>query len=176
VTAPSIWRTELYHPLVVHLPIGILLLGAVYGIILELRRTLNSDFGNDNILQLFLIPGLALAWCAILTGGWAEDVVNRLICDPTVTQAHSDLAYTATYVFTIATVISLSRSKLTWKISRQLNQSRASMGARFISLLQIGLLIFGSYNLVSAAHLGATLVYQQGAGVYHPSDDCKEFE
>ncbi|WP_199898069.1 hypothetical protein [Marinilabilia salmonicolor] len=39
----------------------------------------------------------------------------------------------------------------------------------------IALIITGTGFLVYAGHLGATLVYQQAAGVYTPSEDCIEF-
>lgn len=37
------------------------------------------------------------------------------------------------------------------------------------------LMLIGSGYLVYIRHLGAQLVYQQAAGVYHPSEDCSEF-
>ncbi|AGA80644.1 hypothetical protein Echvi_4464 [Echinicola vietnamensis DSM 17526] len=37
------------------------------------------------------------------------------------------------------------------------------------------LLIIGAFGLGYAGHLGASVVYQQGAGVYQPTEDCVEF-
>lgn len=35
--------------------------------------------------------------------------------------------------------------------------------------------MIGSGILIYTGHLGATLVYQQAAGVHIPSEDCSEF-
>jgi len=40
----------------------------------------------------------------------------------------------------------------------------------------IGLLLVGSGYVAYTAHLGASLVYQQGAAVYEPTAGCSEFE
>jgi hypothetical protein len=37
-------------------------------------------------------------------------------------------------------------------------------------------MLLGSFYLVYASHLGATLVYNQGAGVFKPGAECREFE
>lgn len=171
MTIPSLWRTELYHPLIVHLPIGILLLGSACGLFTEVRRYRTTAAGDDRVLRLMLIPGAALAWCAIYSGTLAEDVVNRTICDPTVTHSHRDLAFIAAYIFTAAAIIATIRAPL---LSRITDGSKAA--ARSVSAALILLLAAGSFYLVSAAHLGASLVYLQAAGVYHPSESCKEFE
>lgn len=49
---------------------------------------------------------------------------------------------------------------------------------KFLSLTKtfsIILLAAGLFGLCYTGHLGASLVYQQGAGTYQPSPDCSEF-
>jgi len=95
----------------------------------------------------------------------AEDVVNRVICDPIMTQEHEKLARMSTYIFSAVAVIIFVRWKWTgltrWK-------------SVFV-MEAIGVLIAG-YLLVRASHLGVSLVYQQGAGVYRTTQECEEFE
>ena len=76
-------------------------------------------------------------------------------------------AYTTAWFFTIALILDLSLYFLGQKISSYLV---------WINRLIVMLLLAGSGFLAYVGHLGATLVYQQAAGVYTPSEDCKEFE
>ncbi|MGO1586219.1 MAG: DUF2231 domain-containing protein, partial [Mesonia sp.] len=46
----------------------------------------------------------------------------------------------------------------------------------WIKRLTLILLLIGNGFLMYVGHLGATLVYQQAAGVYVPTEDCQEFE
>lgn len=171
MTIPSLWRIELLHPLLVHLPIGLLLFGSVCGLLSEVRRFKSRTNPDDSLLRLLLVPGAAFAWGAVYTGSMAEDVVNRKICDPTVTARHEDLALIAVYIFTAAAVLVLVRAPLLRRCCRA-----AGHAAMALSLGLILLLCTGSYYLINAAHLGASLVYLQAAGVYQPSQSCNEFE
>ena len=169
---PSIWRTELLHPLAVHLPIGLLIFGSLCGLIVETSRLRAPSADHSAVLNAFIIPGAPLAWIAILTGGWAEDVVNRKICDPTVTANHEEMAYIAAYIFTAAAVTLLLRAP----ILRKVRSDTLPFLSRTVSILLIALFGSGALFLVQTSHLGATLVYQQAAGVYQPSPECTEFE
>ncbi|MBA4057620.1 MAG: hypothetical protein C0490_23095 [Marivirga sp.] len=71
-----------------------------------------------------------------------------------------------TWLFTIAAL--LNGLHLYEIINRKLR--KVALYSAFV------LMLAGSGFLVQAGHLGASLVYQQGAGVYNHSVDCDEHE
>ncbi|HLR25613.1 MAG TPA: DUF2231 domain-containing protein [Fodinibius sp.] len=161
---PSMWRAELWHPMVVHFPI-VLLLGAATA------RLFWHGFSSSRagialtISRVMLYVGLGFAWIAVYTGTIADGVVNRSMCDPTVLEAHEQAAFMLGYLFSAATVIDLLDL---WGI-----RWIPSAGKRWaVTILLVG----GSLQLGYTAHLGAKLVYQQSAAVYQPTKGCTEFE
>lgn len=114
--------------------------------------------------KTLLYVGVAMTWIGIYTGDLAEGVVNRTLCDPTVLKDHEVAAYTFSILFTAAAALQLVQDFYL-----------AARGARIVQWLMLVLLLAGSGYLSYAGHLGATVVYQQGAGVYHPTEDCAEF-
>ncbi len=159
---PDFWRTEVFHPLSVHFPIGLLITGFLFKIIsLKYKREVWSE--GSFILLLIGTVGL---WIAIYTGELADGIVSRKLCDPTVLKDHQNLAYTCAWLFTSAfTLESIARYNL-------VNLRIKSITLNWLStiLMSCGVLVLGYVG-----HLGATLVYQQGAGTYQPSADCSEF-
>lgn len=163
---PNIWRVELLHPLVVHFPIALLWFGTL--------AWLAGHFPGDDSRWSFLLPagrlaialGTAGAWIAVYTGSLADAAVVRSLCDPTVVESHEQLAYLVAYLFSGALFLDLATS-----LVDTLRRWR-----RPISALIALTLLAGSITLAYVGHLGATLVYQQAAGVYHPSPQCTEFE
>lgn len=163
---PDIWRTELWHPMIVHFPIVLLLGATLLRILSHLISGENRSFlKKTSRLSLWL--GVVTAWLAIYTGTLADSIVVRNLCDPTVLEDHENAAYTIGAIFTVAVVVDLIAESL-------LNQNA------FIKKITewglILLLVTGSGYIGYASHLGATLVYQQGAAVYIPSEGCTEFE
>ncbi|AVR43940.1 hypothetical protein C7S20_00915 [Christiangramia fulva] len=160
---PSMWRKELLHPLFVHFPIGLLIITALVGIAAILFR--NKKYAGklrfNFSLQLFL--GIILFWITFYTGQIAYGVEVRKICDPTVLKDHLYWAYVAGYIFSAGALIELVR--LIWRKK-----------IAFLLFLAVALSVGGALSLTYAGHLGARVVYQQAAGVYHPSPDCTEFE
>ncbi len=158
-TLPSMLRDELFHPAVVHFPIAFLALsGALALFWLFFRR-------GQTTLLLVLILGVIGGWLGILTGGWSEDVVNRVICDPTVTVDHEKWSewavWSASAALPLFIIASLRRGK------------KVMFPFRALCTMP---LLFASGAVLYAGHLGATLVYQQGAAVYKPGPQCTEFE
>lgn len=115
---------------------------------------------------LLLFAGCLTAWIAIYTGNVADGVVARKICDPTVLKDHEIAGQTMTYLFTAAAVASYLG--LTTLIS-----IRLKVLAFYLSLL---LMLAGTGYIVYTGHIGATLVYDQGAGVRNHKADCSEYE
>lgn len=163
---PSIWRTELFHPMVVHFPIVLLSFGTVGWVA---GQILSSRDGYEWLVpggRALLWLGVITTWMAIYTGSLADAEVVRTLCDPTVVETHEELAYLVGYLFSGAVLVDGANLYFEWE-------------GWSIMILRgmIGLTLFaGSGVLFYVGHLGATLVYQQGAGVYQPSKDCIEFD
>ena len=159
---PEFWRTEVFHPLSVHFPIALLITAFVFKLIAIKFHKEVWHLGGS----ILLISGTVGVWIAIYTGNLADGIVSRQICDPTILKEHQNMAYLTAWIFTASGVIDLS---LFWKNSI-LYQKR-----RLIKISNVLLLAVASTVLIYVGHLGATLVYQQGAGVYRTSADCGEF-
>ncbi len=158
---PDFWRTEVFHPLSVHFPIALLIAAFLFKIV-ALRYTREVWERGGSIL---LIAGVIMLWIAIFTGDLADGVVSRKICDPTVLKDHENMAWTTAWVFSAGLLLDLLR-QLKYPVFRNM----------LTRLLMILLLAIGTGTLSYTGHLGATLVYQQAAGVYVPSGNCAEFE
>lgn len=164
-------RVELLHPLIAHFPIGCLSLAVALQVIFQFIRAI----AKREILTLRTTSDIVLgfgvlgAWAAVLAGDEAEDIVNRVICDPTVTAEHEYYAKLASILFSISLAFVLARIVLRKK----------ELSLLFRSILEVGVValqLSGLAALLYTGHLGASLVYQQGAAVYHPSPECVEFE
>jgi len=159
---PDFWRAEVFHPLSVHFPIAILLVAFLFKLIaLGSAKELWIQGGT-----LLLLLGTIGVWIAIYTGDLADGIVSRKICDPTVLKEHLNLAYVTAWLFTASLLLDLLKFSKTQYIKQK---------NKLLSILCIITLTIGSGYLMYVGHLGATLVYQQDAGVYQPSEDCSEF-
>lgn len=161
---PDFWRTELWHALSVHFPIALLTFATLfYAASLALKKQ------TARLLRLMagilLLTGVVAAWISIYTGNAADGAVARTLCDPTVLKKHETGAYTSTIIFSVAALLF---------ILQQLPPLHK--GRKALQFLILTSLLAGSGYLVYAGHLGASVVYQQGAGVFRPSDDCREFD
>jgi uncharacterized membrane protein len=170
------WRVELIHPLLVHFPIGLLVAAALLeaiGMLLSAGGGRLAAVGRSlsGCALVMLVLGVPLAWAAVYTGGLAENVVNRVICDPTVTHDHQDAAWLASSVFSGALALALAAR---WGAASP--RTGLVAAARWLRLLALPVILAGAGLLGYAGHLGARLVYQQGAAVHHPSESCREFE
>jgi len=163
---PGMWRTELWHPLSVHFPIALLIFATLF----LLAARLLPSYKNYLIFtgRLLLFTGIPLIWWAIYSGTLADSVVGRYVCDPTVLEDHERFAFITAYLFSAALLIEGVLS-----IQGLIHSGRIKTIAVAISLV---ILLSGAASLGYVGHLGAKLVYQQGAGVHYPSEDCGEFE
>lgn len=163
---PSMWRVELLHPLVVHFPVALLMTGAAAWLA---GHCVDAD-GRWGFLKpagrLALGVGVVSAWIAVYTGDLANTEVARSLCDPTVVEEHEDLAYLTAALFSGAIGLDAAAAL----IPKLASWRRATSWV-------VGLVLVGATALLGyVGHLGSTLVYQQGAAVYDPSETCTEFE
>jgi len=156
---PDFWRTEVFHPLSVHFPIVLLLLATLFKLIGLWSSKNTWDHGG----RFLLILGVIGVWISIYTGGLADGIVSRQLCDPTVLKEHENFAYTTAWIFSIALIVEL--------LTRYIDLIKT----RIVSVVLVLLMISGSVTLAYVGHLGAELVYQQAAGVNVPTEDCAEF-
>lgn len=159
---PSMLRVELWHPLIIHFPIVLLLVGTLLRLAGEIFPSVRFFVPTGRML---LGAGVLTAWAAIYTGTESYYAVVRTLCDPTVADVHASAAYRAAYLFSFAFVL----DGVVW--FRGLPDNWTSY---FLTVLT-ALLLTGSGFLTYAGHQGARLVYQQGAAVHEPSPQCREF-
>jgi uncharacterized membrane protein len=160
---PSLWREEVWHPLSVHLPIVSLLLSSLAAIInLAVNNKIYHLFLKQMVFVMLTI-GVLSGWIAIYTGDLAYSIEVRKICDPKILQEHQWWAYTTMIVYSVVLFLKIIPKFIVLKFSK------------IRKTLSLFLLIAALLGLLYTGHLGASLVYQQGAGTYKPSEDCSEF-
>lgn len=159
---PEFWRTEVFHPLSVHFPIALLFVAFLFKSIAVWSSRETWHLGGSILLFL----GVTGLWIAVYTGNLADGIVSRKICDPTILKEHQNLSYTTSWIFTSMLVVDIFR-----RIFKKFTENKE----RLVNLLLAFGMLVGVGFLGYTGHLGATLVYQQGAGVYTPSSDCNEF-
>jgi uncharacterized membrane protein len=158
-------RPEVWHPLSVHFPVALLPVATVTLLISFIVNKTNRR--HWQIAGTFLLfAGCLMAWVAIYTGNVADGIVARKICDPTVLKDHELASETMTWLFTASSLLMIA--VLTDLLRRPLKSITV--------LLALLLMLTGTGYLVYTGHVGATLVYEQGAGVKNHSVDCAEYE
>lgn len=163
---PSIWRPELVHPMLVHFPLVLLLCGTLAWVVGQWV----DESGRWSFLlpaaRLMLFVGASSAWAAVYTGHIADAEVVRGLCDPRVVEAHEDYATGVSILFSAAILLDLATVFIA-ALERWRKPIFVAVGLTFLA---------ASALLGYVGHLGASLVYQQGAAVYQPSERCTEFE
>lgn len=112
--------------------------------------------------------GVALA---MKSGELAENVVNKVICDPTITKKHEEFAEIVTVLVMLSGALEIARIIL-FKLKSQFIFFHEKKLNLVISIL----MLLASLTLFQVGHLGASLTYQQASAVYVPTKECKEFE
>lgn len=158
-------RAEVWHALSVHFPIALLPLATITMLISFFINEVHRKYWQI-AATLLLFAGCATAWIAVYTGNVADGVVARKLCDPTVLKDHEIAAENMTWLFTIAVVLHFG-------FMTDFLRPRLRVLSVYLAFL---FMLVGTAYLVYAGHIGATLVYEQGAGVKNHEVDCSEYE
>lgn len=151
---------QTWHPLSVHFPIAFLSLSGLISIVLSFK--FHKTIAQFNLGFLFL--GLLTSLISLYTGDIEDGKVSRTLCDPTVLKDHENYAYYLVYIFSAIFIL--------WII--QLFTSLKKFKTVIISFILL-FNIAGIGCLIYVGHLGASLVYEQAAGVDIPKEDCQGF-
>lgn len=149
-------RVELIHPMLVHFPIALLLVGTGIRCAAFFAR---EHSGYPALLftsRLVLAIGLGFAVLTILAGELAESVVGKTLCLPEVLEDHAALAFTATFLYAFGLLGDFVGDPARDWI-------RSGKFKKFVVTVSYFLLLAGALLLLLAARLGGSLVYDQGA-------------
>jgi uncharacterized membrane protein len=152
------WRIELLHPAVVHFSVALTIVGSLFFFVglLGARYPSCKPFGLT-ACYLLLLACLG-TWASVQTGFWADHVVGRDLYDPRPLKDHERFGLAFSWVLTATVLIEVLRLFVP--------QVRAFK--RYLAVLVMAGLIASCGLVAWTSHLGAGLVYQQGAGVQMP--------
>lgn len=161
----ELMRPEVWHALSVHFPIALLPVATLTLLVSFFVRENNR--GSWRIAAgMLLLAGSVTAWIAFYTGGVADGIVARKICDPTILKDHEIASQNMTWLFTSASLLYIF-------FLTNLFKPFLSTVAFYLAFV---LMLTGTGFLVYTGHIGASLVYDQGAGVKNHEVDCSEYE
>ncbi len=147
------------HPLVVHLPIGVLIVVPLFLLVTLLRRKTRGS--SSRCALVLMIVGALGAWLAVASGDAAERVVEKIPLVLPVLEKHAELGETVRLVFTLLVMIQLG-----WLGVMRVKQRRGKpLGERTRVLFQVAfffLYLAALLILVQVGHLGARLVHEFG--------------
>lgn len=157
----TMWRIELLHPATVHFPVALTVVGFLFWLIDAFRHRWVSFQAFDTAGCAMICLAALSAWAAVQKGFWADEVVGRELYDPRPLKDHENAAVILAWVMTGAASVDLLR-----RFNAVPTKLRAATW-----LLVAGLLLAGNGLIAYTSHLGARLVYQQGAGVHAPTSE-----
>lgn len=151
---------QTWHPLTVHFPIAFLMLSGILSLYLLIKHSNPLAKFNLGLMGL----GILTAFLSLYTGDIEDGKVSRTLCDPTVLKTHENYAYYMIWCYVTLFIFWMA------KLYSRLRKYKAIM-TFFIVLSSIA----GLGTLVYTGHLGASLVYEQAAGVEVPTENCEGF-
>lgn len=157
----TLWRIELLHPAVVHFSVALTIVGSLFWLVglFGFKYPACKPFAL-NSWWLLLFACLA-SWASVQTGFLADGVVGRDLYDPRPLKDHERFGLALSWVLTATIVVETLRIFV----------SRVQAYRRYLAASVAVGLIVSCALLIWTAHLGAGLVYLQGAGVHLPSGD-----
>lgn len=154
----SLWRIELLHPALAHFPIALIVLGTAFWLLGGFARRWPRCDCFALAGTVTLVVAALTGWAATQTGFWADEVVGRDLYDPRPLKDHENLALLFSWLATAG-----AAAAVLWQCKPLPRNPR-----RILWWLTTAVLIAGCVVVAYVAHLGAGLVYQQGAGVVMP--------
>ncbi len=154
---PPIPPWDAIHVLIVHLPIGLLLLSpllVLLGIFPGRYRA-----GMRLAALVVLVLGTAAAYVAVESGEAAAEVVHRTDEISTVLHHHSQMAQWVRDTFTGITIVYAIFFLVTWFMAR-LDKPAIAIPIQVLVLLAMTV---GVLMVVDTGHLGGRLVHELGA-------------
>lgn len=148
----STMRIELLHPMMVHFPIALLLLGAALRIISAFIR---SPF-FFRLSWAVLILGIGSSWIAVYLGDLAADIVRPTLCDPGALHTHISWGKKTATFFSVVFLLDLIGAEIARR--RPIFRLAWTLGVGFLFAL-------AAAALLTTAYFGGQLVYEQGAAV-----------
>lgn len=158
-------RPEVWHALSVHFPIALLPVATI-SLVISFFLSEKKRVGWQQASMYLVLAGCVMAWVAVYTGGIADGIVARKICDPTVLKDHEIAGKAMTWLFTAGAAL------LSASLTVILHSALRKVGI-YVAFI---LMLTGTGYLLYAGHIGARLVYEQGAGVKNHDVDCDDYE
>lgn len=157
----TMWRIELLHPAVVHFSVALTVVGSLFWCIGLCGGKYAACKPFTLTAWWLLLLACLATWASVQTGFWADQVVGRELYDPRPLKEHERFGLALAWVLTVVVVVD-GLQCLVSPFQRYRQYLKA--------LVAIGLI--AACGLVAwTAHLGAGLVYQQGAAVELPDSD-----
>lgn len=153
---------EHFHPLLVHFPIALLVLGSLF-YLLSFSRLFKWLQRPAVIMGVI---GTLTGWLAAKTGEVAADVVSGSLCNLELLYQHDHQTETALIFFSVV-----------WGLAALAELARGRIFSKHESplwwnlLLTVGF-VMGSAYLTLGAHKGFRLVYEEGAGIHNVTKKC----
>lgn len=157
LTPPPLPPYEGLHPLVVHFPIGILLIAwlpVLIGVADRSRRVTWLASGG-----LLLVLGTSACFAATLTGNAAESVVGGM--SEAVDQAlnaHQHTGNRARNLFLLTTVLFMAA----WITCSMVSERKRKVLFVISAVIVASAYVVSAISLINAAHLGGVLVHHHG--------------
>lgn len=160
----NLWRIELLHPAVVHFSVALTPVGSLFWLVGLFAHKFHGCHAFRPTAWWLLLLACLGSWASVQTGFWADHVVGRELYDPRPLKDHERFGLAFSWLLT-ATVL-LEALRLFVPNIRMLRSYLAAAVALGL-ILSCGLVAYTS-------HLGAGLVYQQGAGVEMPGERSRK--
>lgn len=145
------------HPLIIHFPIGLLLVAPVLVII---GAFMNPKKGRTMLLAalVLMLLGTISIFIALETGEAAAELADRTPQINAILQAHESLAEKTRIVFSALTVAFAAILFVPTLLKREVNRASHMV----LSLVFVVLYGFGAGLLANTAHQGGRLVHEFG--------------
>ena len=160
---PPMPTWDAIHPLLIHFPIVLLLIGPIFiAIAAVLPPPKNRPYMTSALITLLL--GTSSLFLAVSSGEQAAELADRTGDVNAVLTMHESLASTTEIVFT--TLLALFAVIYIWPLVRRRSQTRmtsTAMPLAFLAAYSVGIV-----TLINTAHAGGRLVHEFGVHALVP--------